>query len=98
MPEQQPIDALYIELALRTERLQQDTERAVQQLQRVLQDKLGNTADTLERRFISLGDVIGKSLLNAGVIALQTRNPLAAVTSLVQNLEVGFRAAAASGN
>src|SRR3990167_1870246 len=94
----EPLDTLFIDLSLRTERLERETSEALNKLEQSLKDKAQRPVEETNKKFIGLGEV-GKASLQYIVAALATtHNPLAALVQGVVTFNAGTQVAAQNGN
>ena len=92
------IETLFVELALKTERIEKDTEAALSKMEAQLKEKLHKPVDDANKKFIGLGEV-GKASLQSIITSLvSTHNPLQAAVQGILTFNAGVQASAANGN
>lgn len=92
------IETLFVELALKTERIQKETEATLAKMESQLKEKLQKPVEDVNKKFIGLGEV-GKASLQSIITALvSTHNPLQAAVQGIVTFNGGVQAAAANGN
>ncbi len=92
------IETLFIDLSVRTERLENDVKQALGKIENALKDGVDKPLKDTEKRIIGMGDVF-KSVAQSMVTTFaQTHNPIAAFTNGIMSANVAVQAAAASGN
>ena len=92
------IETLFVDLSVRTEKLENDVKQALTKVESALRQGIGKPVDEAERKIIGMGDVfkaVGLSMVNTFA---QTRDPFFTLTQGVQTANVAIQTAAASGN
>lgn len=91
------IDTLFVDLAVRTEKLQQEMNAALTDLKKKIEVGLKEPMDDVERRYASFGDVAKNTFMSVGAVLVQTKNPIAALTSGLSTFRAGLMSAAQGG-
>lgn len=92
------IETLFVDLSVRTEKLESDVKRALAGVEAGLKQGLNRPVEEAEKKIIGMGEVfkaVGMSMVSTFA---QTRDPFITLTSGVQNANVAIQTAAASGN
>ncbi len=101
MPAEQPgeaIETLFVQLSLKTEKLEKETEAALAKMEAQLKEKLHRPVDDANKKFIGLGEV-GKASLQSIITSLvSTHNPLQAAVQGILTFNSGVQVAKQNGN
>lgn len=92
------IETLYVDLAFRTEKLEKTLKDALSNSAKQIKDGLEAPVDSAQKKIIGMGDVVKSVFQSMFSTFVQTRDPLATLTTGIQSANVAIQASAASGS